>query len=83
MEAAVLDPETSVLCVLDHTGDTRMQWNRKNLSEVNAARARFAELKGKGYMAYRVNRADTQGEVLDEFDPTAERIILHAAMVGG
>lgn len=75
--------DCSELCVLDHTGDSRIQWDRRNSDEIAVARSRFNELRAKGYLAYRVNRSGNQGEVLDTFDPTAERIILHAPMVGG
>lgn len=81
-------PETALvplgsLCILDDSGDSRIQWDRNNPAEVAKAQAKFDELKAKGYLAYRVNRKGDAGEVLDAFDPTAERIILHARMIGG
>lgn len=75
--------ELSTLCVLDETGDTRMQWDRTNHVEVAKAEARFKELRAKGYLAYKVNKKGDRGEVIDAFDPSAERIILHAQMIGG
>jgi hypothetical protein len=73
----------SELMVLDHTGDTRLQWDQKNVDEVHAARERFDEFKKKGYAAFKVNRRGSQGEQIDEFDPAEERIILIPPMVGG
>lgn len=71
------------LCVLDASGDTRMQWDPNNPEEVAKAQARFNELVKQGYLAYSVNKKGDRGTVMASFDPTAERIILHAAMVGG
>jgi hypothetical protein len=74
---------TGDLCVLDESGDNRIQWDRYNPEQVAAAKARFDELKSKRYLAYRVSRGGWQGEVIDKFDPNAERIIMNAQMVGG
>ncbi len=71
------------LSVLDATGDTRLQWDKNNPDEVKYARERFDELKAKRYLAYRLNSKGNQGEVINDFDPAAERIILHAPMIGG
>jgi hypothetical protein len=73
----------STLCVLDETGDSRIQWDRNNPQQIAAARARFDELKAKRYLAYKVDAKGGQGEVIQTFDPNAERIILHAPMIGG
>lgn len=78
-----LEGYTGSLCVLDETGDTRMQWDRNNPEEVAKAEARFKELKAKGFMAYKVNKKGEAGEVITAFDPSAERIILHSQMIGG
>jgi hypothetical protein len=73
----------SQLCVMDETGDSRIQWDRDNPEEVAKAEARFNELKKNGFMAYSVNRKGDKGTVLQSFDPTAERIIMHSQMIGG
>jgi hypothetical protein len=75
--------EFGSMCILDESGDSRMQWDRNNPEQVAAAQARFDELKAKRYLAYKVDAKGGQGEVIDKFDPSAERIILHAPMVGG
>lgn len=75
--------EETGLLILDDTGHTRMQWNKKNPDEVAAAKTRFDELRRQGYMAYTVNKAGDQGVVLHDFDPEAERIIMHKQTVGG
>lgn len=82
LEVGVLEVN-STMFVMDESGDTRLQWNPKNQAEVDAARRRFDDLKRRGYLAYKVDRRGGQGEVLDAFDPTAQRIIMAPQMVGG
>lgn len=72
-----------MLCAMDDTGDTRVQWDKSDPAQVAKARARFEELKKKGYMAYSVTSKGDQGSVLADFDQNAERIIMHAQMIGG
>ena len=72
-----------VMKVLDHTGDTRTIWDPTVQAEVDAARAQFETLRGKGYMAYRVNNEGGEAEQIREFDSTAGRIILRPQLVGG
>jgi acetyl-CoA carboxylase beta subunit len=84
METAELLEAVSELCILDESGDSRMQWDRNNPQQVAEAKARFNELKAKHYLAYKVDPASGgQGEVIHDFDPKAERIILHQQNVGG
>ena len=71
------------LAILDHTGDTKLIWDPDKADEVETARDTFNKLKKKGYVAYSVNRKGDKGEVLREFDPTAEKMILAPQMVGG
>lgn len=84
MSTAVLELKNyNILCALDDTGDTRLQWDKDSVEEVAKAQARFDELKKKGYLAYSVNAKGDQGIVLKAFDPNAERIIMHSQMIGG
>ena len=83
MELEVATESIGHLCILDESGDSRLQWDRNNPESVKAARERFEELRGKGYLAYKLDRGGAQGAVIDDFEPDAERIILHARMVGG
>ena len=74
----------SELLVLDQTGDTKLIWDRNNRDEVDAARELFGKLKKKGHLAYTVRgEKGDKGDVIQEFDPTAERIIMSPRLIGG
>ena len=74
---------TGKMCIMDGTGDTKVIWDSKNEVEVEVARATFKKLRKKGYLAYTVNKDGTTGEVITEFDPDAEKIILAPPVAGG
>lgn len=71
------------LAVLDRTGDTRLQWSKHNPEKVTAAENRFKELKAKGYAAFKVNKDGDKGIQIDDFDPSAERLIMIPQIIGG
>jgi hypothetical protein len=77
------EEKMSVLSVADRTGDTRLQWDKSNEDEVNAAQTRFSELQAKGWPAFKVNKRGDRGEKIDAFDPEVERIIFVPPIVGG
>lgn len=83
MTETIVETPASVLKVLDHTGDSRLEWNPRNRDEVDAARAHFDTMKAKGYLAYRVDENNEAGEVIKQFDPNAREIIMSPQMVGG
>lgn len=86
---AVEESVESVLSIMkphgdEHAGDMDLKWNKNSPAEVARCRAAFDDARAKDkYMAYRVNRDGTRGEVIREFDPNAERIIMTPPMVGG
>ncbi len=71
------------LCVLDHTGDTRLIWDSRRPDEVAAAKEMFNSLRKKGYLAYKVKASGDPGEAITEFDADAEKIIMSPAARGG
>jgi len=74
----------NIMHVLDRAGDTQITWDHTRPEEVGAARATFNRLKQDNrYLAYKVNPGGNKGEVITEFDPDAEKIILAPPMVGG
>lgn len=79
-----LEPGKHLLAIMDHTGDTKIIWDKNQPDEVDNARETFNRLKKKGYLAFKVEGKDgTKGEVVREFDPNAERMILSPPVVGG
>jgi len=71
------------LTKIERSGDSKTIWDSTKPAEVAAARTIFNELKEKNYLAYSVNNKGEKAEVVDEFDPNLERIILAPAMSGG
>jgi len=71
------------LRVMDGTGDTKLIWEEDNEVEVDAARELFNKLRGKGYNAYAVKENGKKGELINKFEPAAEKIILAPPMSGG
>ena len=72
------------LAIMDFSGDTKILWDSDNKDEVDNARETFNRLKKKGYVAYTVKgKNGDKGEILKEFDPDVERIIMAPAAVGG
>lgn len=78
-----LEPGQSLLARLDQSGDARVTWRRGNMQETDIARAAFVSARASGMMAYRTKPDGSQGEVLAEFDPNAEKIILAPPLAGG
>jgi hypothetical protein len=64
-------------------GDLRIIWDSDKPAEVEHARKTFDEFKSKGYLAYSVSKGGERGEVLNKFNPEAEKLILAPRMVGG
>lgn len=72
------------LAVMGAKGDTKIIWDVANEDEVANARRTFADLRKKGYLAFRVNDDDaSKGEQINRFDEEAEKMILAPPMQGG
>ncbi len=72
-----------MLHIMDRTGDTRLEWNPNDPVSVASAKAGFDAAKAKGYYAYRTRADGSKGEIIHEFDPNAEKIIMAPQIVGG
>lgn len=82
--APVLTPNQGWLEILDHTGDSKLIWDRHNRDEVDAAQAMFDSLTRKRYLAFQAEGDDgRKGKQISKFDPNMERIIMVPPMVGG
>jgi hypothetical protein len=69
--------------MLDSTGDTRIEWDPSKPDEVEMARKAFQAAKDKKYLIYKTKRNGDKGELMREFDPSAERIVCAPQTVGG
>ena len=68
--------------VMDHTGDSRHQFDRANARSVAEAETRFKMLTGAGFTA--AKRLDAgKSEVLKSFYPTAEETLFIPRLKGG
>lgn len=74
---------TSTLYIQNETGDTRIEWDKDNEAETEIARKAFQALKDKRYLTYKTRADGSRGELLREWDPTAERIVASPQLVGG
>lgn len=68
--------------VMDHTGDTRHDFDVSNSAEVAKAMERFNELIGNGFTAAKRTAAG-QSELVRKFDPTAEETVFFPRLQGG
>jgi hypothetical protein len=68
--------------VMDHTGDTRHQFDPSDAAAVAEAEMRFKALTGAGFTAAK-RLGDGKSEVLRSFDPTAEETLFVPRLIGG
>ena len=68
--------------VMDHTGDTRHQFDPADAAAVTEAERRFGELTGAGFTAAK-RLGGGKSEVLRSFDPTAEETLFIPRLKGG
>lgn len=80
---ATLEVKRHELAIMDKTGDTKTLWDPHNADEVDIARATFDKFKKKGYLIYRVGENGKKGTAMNEFDPSAEKMIASPGVVGG
>ncbi len=81
---------TSVLRILDASGDTAVHWNRERvaagdpeaMAAVWEAERIFAAARARGAQGFRV-RPGEPAERLEQFDPQAKEILVIPPMVGG
>jgi hypothetical protein len=68
--------------VMDHTGDTRHQFDPANARSMAEAEARFKMLTGAGFTAA-MRLGEGKSEVLKSFDQTAEETLFIPRLKGG
>lgn len=83
LEAAIPDVAKEHFDLVVTGGDTKVMWNPRDRDEAEAAEATFDSLREQRFNAYRVNEDGDQGEIIEEFDPEAGKLILAPPMAGG
>ena len=68
--------------VMDHTGDTRHQFDPTDSAAVAEAEARFNELTGAGFTAAE-RTGPGHGKVVGTFNPAAEETLFIPRLRGG
>jgi hypothetical protein len=68
--------------VMDHTGDSRHQFDPADAAAVAEAEARFKKLTGAGFTAVK-RLGEGKSEILRRFDPTAEETLFIPRLQGG
>jgi hypothetical protein len=68
--------------VMDHTGDTRHEFDPANSAAVAEAERLFRELTGSGFTAAKRTN-DGRSEVVKTFDPTAHETLFIPRLQGG
>jgi len=72
------------LRIMNSSGDLRLAWDPNNEMEVKIARKAFQRAAKSNMLAYSVNpRNGGKGEVIRDFDPDAEAMIMTPQTVGG
>jgi hypothetical protein len=65
-------------------GDKRLKWNPKDPASLKKAKKFFEDRLAEGKLAYKLGKKGvTDGDIIDKFDPTAERIFFIGRQVGG
>jgi hypothetical protein len=72
----------AVQIVMDHTGDTRHQFDPADARAVAQAEARFEGLTGAGFTAAK-RLGEGKSEVVRSFDPTADETLFIPRLRGG
>jgi hypothetical protein len=74
----VSDEDMGTISHLNHEGDTKYTWNRKNLAECDAAREHFDALRAKGFLAFKVTPVGLKGKPVSGFNPNAGKYLFTA-----
>jgi hypothetical protein len=72
---------THILRILDHHGDTQLEFNPEEKTKVRDVEARFKDLMQRGFVAFDVSTQP--GKVITDFDPNAKEVIVTPRFAGG
>jgi hypothetical protein len=77
----IFDENTGSIAQLNHKGDTKYTWNRKNKAECDAAREHFESLLKKGFLAFKVTRMGCKGSQVGDFNPNSGKYLFTSPMM--
>jgi hypothetical protein len=77
-----MEAKMATQIVMDHTGDSRHQFDPADAAAVAEAEVRFKDLTGAGYTAAK-RLGVGKSAVLRSFDPTAEETLFIPRLKGG
>ena len=72
-----------VQIVMDHTGDTRHEFDASDPKALTLAEERFRELTGKGFSAVALGKDGGPGKLMRQFDPHVEQTLFIPQLQGG
>ncbi|MBV8636473.1 MAG: hypothetical protein JO322_00170 [Candidatus Eremiobacteraeota bacterium] len=75
------DGRIHVLRILDHHGDTQLEFDPEETKTVRDVDMRFRDLMQRGFVAFDVSTQP--GKVIRTFDPNATEIIVTPRFAGG
>jgi hypothetical protein len=74
----------AVHVVMDHTGDTRHEFDPADAAAIAVAGKRFQELTGAGFTPFtRAGHGTTSGRKVEAFDPADQEVLFVPRMQGG
>lgn len=69
--------------IMDRSGHTEKAWDKADVVSVAEAEKRFAELTGKGFIAFEPGPNGEPGRQIKSFDPEIEKTVFMPALQGG
>ncbi|MCC8952921.1 hypothetical protein H8B02_05415 [Bradyrhizobium sp. Pear77] len=72
----------ATILIMDHTGDTRHDFDPNDSKQLARANARFTDLTSDGYTAA-IRTSTGEVALVRSLDPTAEETLFYPRLVGG
>lgn len=72
-----------MLMIMDVSGHRQLGWAEQDTTETGVAAQEFARALFNGSVAYGFHTGERVGNVIREFDPAADRIVIRPQAAGG
>lgn len=83
LEDITLEPHQVLFSTLDHTGDRRYMWDVRDKDDVKEMEKAFNEARASKKIIYRINNDGEPGEVMQNFDKKAGKMVVVTQSAGG